>query len=57
MIDYKKAVIVIKLMDPRPYNYEYRKPRLSNPTLYTHTYPVNPVASTRAYTTWAPFLA
>ena len=24
------------LVDPRPYTYEYRKPRYSNPTLYSY---------------------
>ena len=24
----------LKPMDPRPYHFDYRKPRLSNPTLY-----------------------
>lgn len=29
-------------MDPRPYTYEYRKPRNSNPTLYILFYPASP---------------
>lgn len=37
-------------MDPRPYHYEYRKPRFSNPTLYILIYAVNQVICTRAST-------
>ncbi len=40
-------------MDPRPYNYEYRRPRLSNPTLYFFPYPANPSISTKVFTTKA----
>lgn len=39
-------------MDPRPYHYEYRKPRLSNPTLYNSINTVNQVDSTRVSTIW-----
>jgi len=29
------------LVDPRPYTYEYRKPRFSNPTLYIYRHSAN----------------
>lgn len=33
-------------MDPRPYHFEYRRPRLANPTLYPSP---NPSESTHLY--------
>ncbi len=42
------------LVDPRPYTYEYRKPRYSNPTLYILTDSANPIISTIAFTTNTP---
>jgi hypothetical protein len=38
------------LVDPRPYTYEYRKPRILNPTLYASNNVVNHATSMRAYT-------
>lgn len=35
-------------MDPRPYNYEFRRPRISNPTLYSLSYLANQVDFTIA---------
>ena len=40
-------------MDPRPYHYEFRKPRLSNPTLYNNNNLVNLVTYTKASIIWA----
>ncbi len=42
------------LIDPRPYTYEYRKPRYSNPTLYSSKQLANPATSTKAYTIDTP---
>ena len=42
-------------MDPRPYNYEFRRPRFNNPTLYHHSYDVaNPTISTKVSITSDP---
>ena len=38
-------------VDPRPYTYEYRKPRLSNPTLYVFFYTAVPPTCTIVSTT------
>lgn len=38
-------------MDPRPYHFEYRRPRLSNPTLYVSFHLASPRISTRVSTT------
>lgn len=35
-------------MDPRPYHFDYRRPRLSNPTLYLIFNPVNLLIFTTA---------
>lgn len=42
------------LIDPKPYTYEYRKPRYSNPTLYQFTHLASLVISTKASTTVIP---
>lgn len=42
------------LLDPRPYTYEYRKPRYSNPTLYFPFHLANPKIYTTVSTTVAP---
>lgn len=42
------------LVDPRPYTYEFRKPRYSNPTLYFQPYQVNLAISTKVYTIATP---
>ena len=42
-------------MDPRPYNYEYRKPRFSNPTLYPFSNLANLAISTKVSTILARF--
>lgn len=39
------------LVDPRPFTYEYRKPRFLNPTLYPFIYSVNHATSTKVSTT------
>lgn len=39
------------LVDPRPYTYEYRKPRYSNPTLYTLIHLANHSISMIAFIT------
>jgi hypothetical protein len=40
------------MIDPRPYTYEYRKPRVNNPTLYLLFYhPVNHLAYIKVYIT------
>lgn len=40
------------MIDPRPYTYEYRKPRPNNPTLYFLPNIVNHPAFTTVFTTW-----
>jgi len=42
------------LVDPRPYTYEFRKPRYSNPTLYLLPYQVNLAISMKVYTIATP---
>lgn len=42
------------LIDPRPYTYEYRKPRYSNPTLYTNNHSASLAISTKVYITVTP---
>ena len=42
------------LVDPRPYTYEYRKPRYSNPTLYIFDELANLVISMIAFITDTP---
>ncbi len=42
------------LVDPRPYTYEYRKPRYSNPTLYVFYELANLVISMIAFITDTP---
>lgn len=41
-------------VDPRPFSYEYRKPRFLNPTLYSSIHSVSPAISTKASTTATP---
>lgn len=36
-------------MDPRPYHFDYRRPRMSNPTLYTLLHAASPKNSTTAF--------
>lgn len=50
-------LLVINLMDPRPFNYEYRRPRLSNPTLYAPPHSASLAASTKASITSVPIPA
>jgi len=38
------------LVDPRPYTYEFRKPRYSNPTLYLNINTANLAISTKVFT-------
>lgn len=42
------------LLDPRPYTYEFRKPRYSNPTLYLSFHSVNQGTSTKVSTIDTP---
>lgn len=42
------------LVDPRPYTYEYRKPRFSNPTLYLPIHSANPAIFMAASTIITP---
>ena len=53
--NYITVELGIKFMDPRPYNYEYRKPRFSNPTLYTFSNLANLAISTKVSTILARF--
>lgn len=39
------------LVDPRPYTYEFRKPRYSNPTLYVTFNTANLAIYTKVFTT------
>jgi hypothetical protein len=47
-------LLFVMLVDPRPYTYEYRKPRYSNPTLYFPFHLANPKTYTTVSTTAAP---
>lgn len=42
------------LVDPRPFTYEYRKPRFLNPTLYPCIHSANPAISTKVFTIATP---
>ena len=47
-------LLFVMLVDPRPYTYEYRKPRYSNPTLYLLLNLANPKTYTTVFTTVDP---